>query len=283
MKKVILLLINFTFFVSVNAQIYSEQDVEICSEKFEYAANNNLAELSVGDIIVEIGKTSLGLDYEAFTLEKGDHEQLVIHLSGLDCYTFFESSLAFARCIKKGETTFKDFQNEIKSLRYRNGIINNYTSRLHYSSDWLYDNARRGIIKDVTKEIGGIEYSKEIDFMSAHSNLYKQLKNNDVNISLMKEIEDSISNRLYYYIPENFIGCIEEKIQNGDIILLTAKTKGLDISHTGIAIKLNDGRIHFMHAPMKGAKVQITKQPLSEYVKEVKNHTGIMVARPIEP
>lgn len=283
MKKIITLLYYFILISSLEAQIYSEKDVDICSTKFEFAASNNLKELPINDVIVKIGKTFLGMDYEAFTLEKGDHEQLVIHLSGLDCYTFFESSLAFARCIKKDETTFESFQNEIKKIRYRNGVINKYPSRLHYSSDWLYDNVKKGIVRDVTEEIGGIEYDKKISFMSSHSNLYKKLSNNNENINAIEKIEDSISSRKYFYIPENFIDCVEDKIKNGDIILLTAKMEGLDISHTGIAVKSKSGRIHFMHAPMKGKKVQITKQPLSDYVKAVKNHIGIMVARPLEP
>lgn len=283
MKKIIILFLYFILISSLKAQIYSEQDVEICSTKFEFAASKKLKDLPINDVMVEIGKTSLGMDYEAFTLEKGDHEQLVIHLSGLDCYTFFESSLAFARCVKKDETTFDSFKEEIKKIRYRNGLIDKYPSRLHYSSDWLYDNWQKGIVRDVTEDIGGIEYKKKINFMSSHSDLYKKLKNNNENINAIEQIEVSISSRKYFYIPENFIDCVEDKIKNGDIIFLTAKIEGLDISHTGIAVKSDNGRIHFMHAPMKGKKVQITKQPLADYVKAVKNHTGIMVVRPVEP
>ena len=171
MKKLTLFVFYFILVSSFKAQIYSEKDVEICSTKFEFAASNKLKDLPINEIIVEIGKTFLDVDYEAFSLEKGDHEQLVIHLSGLDCYTFFESSLAFARCLKKGDATFEDFQREITKLRYRNGVINEYISRLHYASDWLYDNELKGIVKDVTEEIGGIEYNKKINFMSKHSDL----------------------------------------------------------------------------------------------------------------
>lgn len=274
------------FFLSIvlNAQsIYTTEDVIICKSKFEFAVSKNLVEKPIGDVLIEVGKTFLGLDYEAFTLEKGETEQLVIHLTGLDCYTFFESSLVFARCIKKGKTTFEDYQAELENIRYRDGKINGYPSRLHYASDWLYDNNNRGNVKDITKIIGGIEFTKNINFMSAHSDIYKQLKNNPKFVDDINAIEDSINARNYYYIPQNFIGCIEDSINNGDIILLTASADGLDISHTGMAIKMDDGRIHFMHAPLRGKKLQITEQPLSEYVKAVDRHTGIMVARVLEP
>ncbi|MFZ1291810.1 MAG: N-acetylmuramoyl-L-alanine amidase-like domain-containing protein [Melioribacteraceae bacterium] len=280
----ILFFLLFIFNSALFSQaIYTDEDVNICKSKFEFAVSKNLSELPINDVIVEIGKTFLGLEYEAFTLEKGENEKLVIHFSGLDCYTFFESSLVFARCIKKGKTTFEDYQNELTNVRYRNGIINDYPSRLHYASDWLYDNSTRGIVKNVTEEIGGISYNKKIDFMSTHSESYKQLKNNPNFIEEMKSVEDSINNRKYYYVPEKFIECVEDKIQNGDIILLTTGINGLDISHTGIAVKMEDEKIHFMHAPLKGNKIEITKLPLDDYVKNVEKHTGIMVGRLIEP
>ena len=284
MKKNKLLLSLFILSIVLNAQsIYTNEDVEICNSKFEFAVSRNLVEKQIGDVLVEVGKTFLGLDYEAFTLEKGETEQLVIHLTGLDCYTFFESSLVFARCIKIGKTTFEDYQKELENIRYRNGKINDYPSRLHYASDWLYDNNNRGNVRDITKNIGGIEFTKNINFMSSHSDLYKQLKNNPRFVEDVNEIEDSINARNYYNIPQSFIRCIEDSIKNGDIILLTASADGLDISHTGMAVKMDDGRIHFMHAPLRGKKIQITEQPLSEYVKAVDRHTGIMVARALEP
>jgi hypothetical protein len=59
--------------------------------------------------------------------------------------------------------------------------------------------------------------------------------------------------------------------------------KGLDISHTGIAVKEDDGKIHLLHAPQVDSKVQISEKPLSEYVKSVKKHTGIIILRSLEP
>lgn len=277
------ILILFVSSFSLAQSIYSDEDVKICDTKFEFAASEGLFEKPINDVIIEVAKTFLDLNYEAFTLEKGEKEQLVVHLSGLDCYTFFESSLVFARCIKKGTTTFEDYQKELTNVRYRNGIIDKYPSRLHYASDWLYNNDKRGIVKDITKDIGGILFTKKIDFMSTHPESYNRLKNNLEFVKQIADIENNISQRDKYYIPENFIDCIEDSINNGDIILITASAKGLDISHTGMAVKLNDGRIHFLHAPLRGKKIQITEQPLGDYIRGLKRHTGIMVVRALEP
>jgi len=42
---------------------------------------------------------------------------------------------------------------------------------------------------------------------------------------------------------------------------------------------MDDGRIHLMHAPNVGYKVQITEKPLADYIKGNKKQTGIMVLR----
>ncbi|MEE9429778.1 MAG: N-acetylmuramoyl-L-alanine amidase-like domain-containing protein [Melioribacteraceae bacterium] len=277
--------IPFLFFTtSIFAQtIYTQKDVEVCNTKFDFAVSENLDSLPINEVLIEIAKTFLDLDYEAHTLEKGEHEQLVVHLTGLDCYTFFESSFVFARSIKKGKTSFQDFQNEVTNIRYRDGKLDKYPSRLHYAADWLYDNDKRKTVKDITEEIGGILYKKKIDFMSTHSKSYNRLKDNPEFIKQIAETENEMNKRDYYYVPQNYISCVEDKIQSGDIVLITTGIKGLDISHTGMAIRMEDDIIHFLHAPIKGKKIQITEKPLGDYIKGLKRHTGIMVARQLEP
>ena len=281
MKK---LLIIFLFCISIYGQsTYTQNDVNVCKNKFDLAVDQDLKDKPINDVIIAIGKSFLGVDYEAHTLDPDGKEHLIIHLTGLDCYTFLESDLVFARCIKTGKTTFEDYQKELENIRYRGGKLTDYTSRLHYFSDWIYDMDKRGIAKDVTKEIGGIPYTKTINFMSTHADAYKQLKNNPAFVDSIKKIEDDINSRKYYYIPQDSIAVYEKNIQSGDILGITTNIGGLDISHTGIAIRMDDGRIHLFHAPNVGMKVQIAELPLADYIKSHKAQTGIMVIRAIEP
>ena len=279
----ILLLVFFSLSSRINAQIFTDKDVEVCNSKFILAVDKSLNEKPINEVIVEIGKSFLGTEYVAHTLEKDGDEQLVINLSGLDCTTFLETSLTFARCIKKGKTSFEDYQNELIVIRYRDGKIDKYPSRLHYFSDWIYNNQQKGIVKDITEEIGGKKIKFAVDFMSKNPKYYKQLQENPKFIPVIKKQEEEINSRQYYYIPQNEIEKAESKIQTGDLIALTTSDKGLDIGHIGIAVKMDDGRIHFMHAPLAGSKVQITENPLSDYVKKIKKHTGIIVLRVLEP
>ena len=268
---------------NIYSQIFSEKDVEICNSKFNLAVEKSISEKPINEVITEIGKSFLKTDYVANTLEKDGDEQLVINLTGLDCTTFLETSLTFARCIKKDKTSFEDYQNELTYIRYRDGKLDKYPSRLHYFSDWIYNNQQKSIVKDITEEIGGKPIKFKLNFMSENPKYYKQLQENPEFIPVIREQEKEINARQYYYIPEDDIEKFESKIQSGDLIALTTSDKGLDIGHVGIAIKMDDGRIHFLHAPLAGSKVQITETPLSDYAKKIKKHTGIIVLRVIEP
>lgn len=283
LKKIVSVFVLLFCFSSFNFSqpIYTQQDVEICNSKFDLAVSKSLSEKLINEIIVELGKSFIGTDYVPNSLEKGDKEQLVIHLTGLDCYTFLESTLVLARCIKSGKTTFEDYQDELKNIRYRDGILKEYPSRLHYFSDWIYDMNKRKIGQDITKQIGGVPYKKQIDFMRKHVDYYRQLKENPMFVIEIASIEKRISKRKYFYIPQEKIEKVERKIESGDIIGITTNIEGLDIAHTGIAIRMEDGRIHLLHAPNVGHKVQISEKPLADYIKGNKKQTGIMILRPI--
>jgi hypothetical protein len=277
-----LILNLFLFPDSSSAQVFSERDVEVCNSKFEMAVDKNLSEKPIAEVIVEIGKSFIGTDYLAHGLEKDGDEQLVINLTGLDCTTFLENSLVLARCIKKGKTSFEDYKSELQLIRYRDGKIDEYPSRLHYFSDWIYDNQKKGIVEDVTKEIGGEKIKFNLNFMSTHPDSYNHLKENPDFISVIEKQEKEISCRDYYFIPKVELNSKEHQIQNGDLLAITTTVEGLDIGHVGIAVKMEDGRIHLLHAPTVNTKVHITDEPLSDYLMKYKRHSGVIVLRPLE-
>lgn len=281
--SLIVFLSLFIFSSKINSQVFSEKDVEVCNSKFQLAVDKSLSQKPINEVVVEIGKSFLETEYVAHTLEKEGDEQLVINLTGLDCTTFLEYAVTLSRCIKKNKTSFEDYQNELTFVRYRDGKIDKYPSRLHYFSDWIYNNQQKGIVKDVTKEIGGKPIKFKLNFMSENPKYYKQLQENPEFIPIIRKQEEEVNSRQYYFIPEKEIEKFEDKIQTGDLIALTTPEKGLDIGHVGIAIKMENGRIHFLHAPLVGSKVQITESPLSDYVIKNKKRNGIIVLRVQEP
>lgn len=267
----------------VNAQIFSDKDVEICKNKFNFAVDKKLADEPISNVIADVGKSFIGTEYVAHTLEKGKTESLVIDLTGLDCTTFLENSLVFARLIKEKKNSFKDYEAELTKIRYRGGVIDQYPSRLHYFSDWIYDNGKKGIVQNISKELGGVPIKFHVDFMSTHPDSYVQLKENPDFIPVIRKQEEEISKRTYYYIPKSKEAEVDSKIESGNLIAFTSNVKGLDINHVGIAVRMEDGKIHLLNAPNVGYKVQISKLPLDEYLAKIKTDTGIIVLRALEP
>lgn len=259
--------------------LWDDYDEILCKKKFKIFIDAALKDSKIGDAIVEIGRSFLGTDYVAGTLDKDLEEKLVINLQGLDCVTFVENCLTFARCLKKSKTSFENYNSELELIRYRDGIIDGYTSRLHYFTDWIYDNENKGIVKDITYDLGGVKYTKTVNFMSSNTKSYKQLSD-ESNLKAIKSIEEDINSRIYYYIPAKSISKVYDQLQNGDIIATTTTIAGLDVTHTGYILKGDDGGTYFLHASLKSKQVIISSNQLHEYVSEDTKKTGIIVARP---
>jgi hypothetical protein len=214
------------------------------------------------------------------TLELPGDEKLVINLTGLDCTTYLETVVTLARIAKSGELTFEAYERELERLRYQNGELKDYSSRLHYFSDWIYQNQEKGIIRDITQEIGGSPYPNQPTFMSENPQYYAQLSNPDF-LKAIKTDEMKIAKRTYHFIPKAEIQSLEKNIQSGDLIAITTSMKNLDIVHVGFAIE-QEGRIHLMHAGTGNMQVEISAKPLSEYLAANKSQSGVMVCRLVD-
>lgn len=134
--------------------MYRAEDYKIYHDLIETAHGNWETAESVSLLMLTIGKYFLGFPYVSNTLETESGEKLVINLRGFDCFTFVENVVVLATLIKEGIYTFDAYAALLERSRYRNGILDGYSSRLHYFSDWLADNEKKGIIKDVSREMG---------------------------------------------------------------------------------------------------------------------------------
>jgi hypothetical protein len=119
--------------------------------------------------------------------------------------------------------------------------------------------------------------------MSTHPDNYKQLEENPELIPIIQIQEKEISSRTYYYIPKDELRSKEKLINSGDIIAVTTTVEGLDIGHIGIAVRMDDGKIHLLHAPSPNTKVHITEITLEEYLMKYKRHSGVIVLRVLKP
>lgn len=236
--------------------------------------------IGTGLLVVKVGKLLLETPYVGSTLEIGDTEKLVINLRQLDCTTFAENCLALARTIQSQQPSFEKFTSELLAIRYRDGRLNEYPSRLHYFSDWIYNNSQKGYVLSLGDQIANTPMSKKIDFMTQHVSSYPALKNHPEFIKIISLQESEISNRKTFYIPKEKLAQVESELQDGDILGISTTMRGMDISHVVIALRV-EGRIHIMHASQLALKVIISTENLEEYLNSAKSRTGIMLARPL--
>jgi len=257
-------------------QILEDQDSLRFFEKISELKGTN--DESTSFLFAKMGRSFLGYPYTSKTLETGNRESLVVNLREFDCTTFVETCLAFTLTLKSGNETFSNYKHFLTEIRYRDGNIDNYNSRLHYFCDWITDNQKKGLIFDTTQYLGGVAFPTEIDFMSTHADSYMQLKNDSNLIPGIREIEKEISARNYFYIPKENIGSIEPYLQEGMIVAITSGIKGLDIAHTGMLVREN-GRIHLLHASSSAGKVIISEKTFQDYLLGNKLQTGVILLK----
>jgi hypothetical protein len=233
----------------------------------------------IGELVVETGKFFLETPYVAHTLETGE-EQMVINLRELDCTTFAENCLALSRTMQSENHTFEHFVHELQYIRYRNGVMSGYPSRLHYFCDWIYNNQQKNVVRDVSEEIAHTPLSKPINFMSTHPEEYMQLEKDPLLVEILAQQEEQITARNMYYIPEEKIAEVEDLLQDGDIAGITTVIEGIAIMHVVILVRV-DNRIHLLHASSSAGKVVISEGTLEDYLLGSNSANGIMVARPL--
>ena len=97
-------------------------------------------------------------------------------------------------------------------------------------------------------------------------------------------MEARVSSRPLYQIPKRRVAAAESKLRNGDIIgIISRDRSGLySTAHVGLALRANDGVLHFMHAssPGNSGKVVVDAQ-LSKYLYRYGSDSGILIARPL--
>lgn len=235
---------------------------------------------SDADRIMFFARSMIGIPYCGGTLDVNENESLVVRTDSVDCTTYVETVLAMYLASKIEYGGYNDFKKALTKIRYRDGVIKGYSSRLHYFSDWVADNEKKGILYEVTSRSNHSQRHFSINYMTKHSVLYRHLKGDSLSVNEMLRIEEKWKNYDMPYIPKEFLKTYYNNIDicNGDILALTTNIDGLDVLHLGFAIWV-DGNIHLLHASSLYGRVVIDRMSLYEYLKDRKKHTGVRVIR----
>src|SRR6266853_3783099 len=252
------------------------------------AKSGNWQALPIGERTAAVGQALVGTRYKHFTLEIDNRiESPSVNFQGVDCWTFFEIALGFARMLNEPESNWtpQRLLHYIELDRYRGGeCTGDYLSRLHYLEDWLYDNDRRGLVNDMTRQLGGRSVPPSASEMSVGWRHYRYLAANKSLLGPLARMEANVSSRPLYEIPKSQVAKIEPKLRSGDIIgVISRERNGLhSTAHVGLAMRTSDGVLHFMHASSTSnyGKVVVDDE-LSKYLYRYRSDSGILVARPL--
>lgn len=269
---------------------------------------------SIADRIPFFVNKQLGTAYGAGLLDQSSTEKLVCRLDSTDCVLFVENTLALAyssayQCqfTEMGKSNADIFKEMLTALRYREGKMQGYLSRLHYFSEWIYEHTNKNEVYREPIDLIGFEllYQNQslpvLDkptFMSDRPALYTRLKEDPQLIEGIKEMETRLSNQpLIHYIPEEKLVDFSDSLKTGDVIAFVSRVKGLDVSHTAIVsvaeksdlendnpaylikdIPPTKRKVSFWHASTKNG-VELYASGLKEYLQKMKSVTGIVVLR----
>ncbi len=227
--------------------------------------------VSNGEKLILTAESHLKKPYLTHSLDIGNTEKLIVRMDGFDCTTLVETVLAQVN-------QADNYEAHVQKTRYRNGSIEDFGSRIHYFTEWIYENQKNGIVEDVTsKSACSKPFPILINFMTKHRDKYPQLKSDKI-FEKIQLMEKKINAYKWNYIPKKNLKSCEKDIQHGDIIAITSNVPGLDIAHLGFAYR-TEKSLHLLHASTDEKKVVITKKTLLEYLLSNPKQTGIMIIR----
>ena len=252
--------------------------------------------LPMQELVVLVALQLLETPYLWASLES-EPEQLQVFLDKTDCILFVELSTCFAltlkgkRIVQAGDgehftirqtpsvvdanPSYMLLCDNIRNMRYRLGLVDGYSSRVHYTSEWLLQNQTNGILHEYTKDIG-VEFEQNFFYMSAHPMTYYQLSHDVCELGRIRMMEEHLNaQKPYFFISQEELRKPEviAQIKSGDIITFISPRPGLDLAHVAIAYEYNGG-MHFIHASYGAKKVIIEPKNLADYAVN-----GIRISR----
>ena len=243
------------------------------------------AKLPIGERVNKFALALRGTPYVNYTLELHDTiEAPSVNMNGMDCWTLFEIALCMARLVALHPPPYspQEMLRLVEMDRYRNGrCTGRFDSRLHHLEDWIHDNERRGLVKDITPSLGGKKLYRRMAYMGKKPHLYRQLRADPSLVPAFIRLENELSRRGVTYVPRSQVPRIESKLRNGDIICIVTNWHETYTSHVGLASRDSDGVLRFLHASKNHREVVLDDR-LSDYLNKFSTHAGIYVARPLD-
>ncbi|MDX2194518.1 MAG: DUF1460 domain-containing protein [Gemmatimonadales bacterium] len=266
---------------------WTVDDWRIVEATVRRAAAARVDTLSPGRALATVGRMLVGTPYAPGTLEGRGPERLVVNLRVLDCVTFVDNALALTRFARRdGVAALADpaaararYEKYLRALRYREGRLDGYASRLHYYSDFLAEQERAGHLRVLGDELGAMLDRRPIDFLTRNAATIPALADPATRVRVAaaeRALTDGPGRR---WIPKGWLPFVERRLEDGDILAMVSNVPGLDVVHVGIAVREADGRVYLLNAPLVGQSVHVSELPLDQHLRARGSQAGVIVAR----
>jgi len=253
----------------------------------EAARAKNWVDLPISQRTATVGRALVGTPYGNYTLEIDDKiESPSVNLETLDCWTFYESSLAFSRMIKSSPSLWsrEALLRYVELERYRDGRCDGgYLSRMHHLEEVFANNASRGLGENVTASLGGVSVRRNVREMQSAWRQYRYLKSDPSLIPGIAQVEARVSALPVTYIPRSKVAGIESRLQDGDVLAVASQDPSGYTSHVGLAVR-DGANCRFMHATSSNSKGRccVVDDRISKVLYEKSSNMGLIVFRPAD-
>ena len=242
-----------------------------------------LSDTVKGNDVLHYARRFIGRPYVAATLEVADPERLMVNTRQMDCTTLVETALALAMTHREGGRTLEAYCHNLERLRYRDGRMDGYLSRLHYFTWWMHDNIRKGILREVRDDAHFTAPIRVANhYMSRHADKYPLLVKHPEWVDSIARMERAANGPDGTYLPEASTALSRKElrcIESGDLVAIVTRKDGIDYSHLGIAVWGRDGRLHLLNASSIHHKVVEEPKTLRQYLREHPSSIGIRLFR----
>lgn len=206
---------------------------------------------SAGSRIDVLSRQFLGRPYKTNPLT-GSADTAEVFTASLDCFdcvTYIETVVALARA-----SDVDGFIEWLRKIRYERGRIQ-WERRNHYSTLWIRNNLREGIIRPVSMPAVPILRMERV------LNLVPGLDPQRIRMKC---------------VPKRAVPRLERYLQTGDLIFFASTRKHLDVFHAGIVVR-DANKVLMRHASRSQGGV--VEQELTEFLK-ANRMAGAIVVRP---
>jgi len=206
---------------------------------------------SAGSRIDVLSRQLLGRPYKSNPLigSADTAEVFTASLDGFDCVTYIETVVALARA-----SDVDDFTECLRKIRYERGRIQ-WDRRNHYSTRWIRNNIREGIIRPVSMPaVPTVRMERVLNVVPGLGSQRIRMK----------------------CVPKKAVPRLERYLQTGDLIFFASTRKHLDVFHAGIIVR--DGNTVLMRHASR-SQGGVVEQELTEFLTQ-NRMAGVIVARP---